>query len=385
MHLLIRLDSLAHPRAGIGYYTENLVRTLIKEHPDLKVTGYFRGQLLEGAALQALLDDAGPSGGTGSALRLPISVRLKSWLRAVPGAYPARQAWVDWRSRPLVKAVGADLYHEPNYIPMPFEGPTVITVHDVSHIRCPEYHPRERVAYLNRYLPPALEKADQIITVSEFVRTELMDLYPQYAHKITAIHLGVEDVFHPRSADETTPILQKWGLAHGGYLFSSATLEPRKNIAGLVRAYQSLPDTLKAATPLVLSGGKGWKNHELEQLVTRATSGAGRVVLTGRVSRSDLAHLMAGCKLFAFPSFYEGFGLPIAEAKASGVPVLTSDRGAMKEVAGQGAILVDPEEFSEALKTALLSHGENSKDQTAYSWTKTACLTKGVYERAIAR
>lgn len=383
MHLLIRLDSLVHPRAGIGYYTENLVRTLTQKHPDLKVTGYYRGQILEGDALQALLDDTGPAGNAGSALSLPLGVRLKSWLRAVPGAYPARQAWVDWRSRPLVKAVGADLYHEPNYIPMPFDGPTVITVHDVSHIRCPEYHPRERVAYLNRYLPPALEKADQIITVSEFVRSELIDLYPQYAHKITAIHLGVEDIFHPRSADETTSVLQKWGLAHGEYLFSSATLEPRKNLAGLVKAYQMLPDAIKAKTPLVLAGGKGWKNQELEQLVTRAASGAGKVVLTGRVSRLDLAHLMAGCKLLAFPSFYEGFGLPIAEARASGVPVLTSNRGAMKEVAGEGAILVNPEEFSGALEAALSGSITHHESPMRYSWAKTAVLTKGVYEHAL--
>ncbi|MGQ9426876.1 glycosyltransferase family 4 protein [Gilvimarinus sp. F26214L] len=387
MKLLIRLDSLIHPRTGIGYYTEHLLRELYRSHPKVEIGGaWYHGRALRGDAIHTLLEEgevreeasvpSGPIFGTG------IVARLKPFLRSVPGVYRGRQAYLEWQASRKSRLPPADLYHEPNYIPLPYKGPNVLTVHDMSHVRFPQYHPQERVAFLDRCLPEAVKKASHIITVSEFARQELCEIHPEAEGKTTAVHNGVDDDFRPRDSAETAPTLEQWGLVHGSYILSVATLEPRKNLPALVRAYRALPTSLRRDVPLVLAGGKGWKNRELEQLVSGLDEA--RVILTGRVSKTDLVRLVSGAKLFAYPSFYEGFGLPVAEARASGVPVLTSDRGATKEIAGSDTFLVNPEsDFSDELRAALEWSDSHIPEIHRFSWSDTAARTVDVYNRII--
>lgn len=374
MKLLIRLDSLVHPRTGIGYYTENLVRTLRDSAPDVQMTGYYHGRLIEHEDLPSILDDVGDRQGSGQGW----AARVRPVIRGIPGAYAARQRLLGWRGAQKVRHLGADVYHEPSSIPITFSGPMVLTVHDMSHVRFPQHHPVKRVAFLNRYLPQAVQRARHIITDTEFTRRELCDLFPRAVDKVTAIHLGVDSDFRPRNASETAPVLSKWNLKHGEYLLSAATLEPRKNLTGLVQAYKQLPAGIRQQLPLVLVGGKGWKYREFEKLLAGLDARDGAVILTGRISRTDLTRLMSGARLFAYPSFYEGFGLPIAEARASGVPVLTSDRGAMQEVAGNDAILVDPLSFTAELRSALESDALTVTPYR-YSWDETARKTAEIY------
>ncbi|MCG7199137.1 glycosyltransferase family 4 protein [Marinobacter pelagius] len=388
--LLIGLDSLAAPRTGIGYYTEHLISELMASEREYRIEGVFQGRLLDAQAMSALIDQPesiGPSGnpdeGGGNSLKRRLISGLKPVIRSIPGAYQARQYVRNVRFRRGLGGIENCLYHEPNYIPLEIPCPTVLTVHDMSHLRHPEYHPRERVAYLDKYLPGAVRSASHIITVSEFTRRELCHFFPEAEGKTTAIHLGVDDIFRTRGAAETKQVLADWGLEHGGYIFSAATLEPRKNLAGLVRAYSSLPSALKRAFPLVLAGGEGWKNHELKSLLARQDNKDHRIILTGRLPRSSLATLMSGARLFVYPSFYEGFGLPIAEARASGVPVMTSDRGATKEVAGKDALLIDPEDFGDALQEALDSE-IRPVEVYRYSWADTARKTAEIYRRVFA-
>ncbi|MGF2735327.1 glycosyltransferase family 4 protein [Marinobacter sp. DUT-1] len=388
--LLIGLDSLVAPRTGIGYYTEHLISELMASGCTYRIEGIFHGRLLDINEMSALIDQPesiGPPGNSGeggeNSLKRRLVSGLKPVIRSIPGAYQARQYLRNVRFRRGLGDTENCLYHEPNYIPLDVPCPTVLTVHDMSHIRHPEYHPRERVAYLNKYLPGAVRNARHIITVSEFTRRELCHFFPEAESKTTAIHLGVDDIFRVRSAAETENVLAEWGLEHGGYIFSAATLEPRKNLAGLVRAYSSLPSALKRAFPLVLAGGEGWKNQELKSLLARQDNKDCRIILTGRLPRSSLAALMSGARLFVYPSFYEGFGLPIAEARASGVPVMTSDRGATKEVAGKDAALIDPEDFGDALQKALDTEARPI-EVYRYSWADTARKTAEIYRCAFA-
>lgn len=382
MKLLVRLDSLVHPRTGIGYYTEHLVRHLVNDHPDCEVTGLYMGQLVRGQALINLLDAnegvARPYverlGGLGKVLDT-----VRPFVRGIPGAYAMRQKLHDARAERVMGAKGWDIYHEPSFIPLRSQVPTVVTIHDLSHIRFPEYHPTERVKFLDKHLGQAIRDARHIITVSEFTKTEVCHFYPEAEGKITAIPLGVDPIFKPRSVLETAETLEKWQLDYDNYILSVATQEPRKNLAGLIRAYLDLPEEVRLKTPLVLVGGKGWRSKEFLNLLDFARKKNGRIVVTGRVNRLQLAELVSGCHLFAYPSFYEGFGLPIAEALASGARVLTSNYGAMREVAGNNSVLVDPSDFSRDLYECLIDPPE-VRTSALKSWGGVASDTATIYQ-----
>jgi alpha-1,3-rhamnosyl/mannosyltransferase len=153
--------------------------------------------------------------------------------------------------------------------------------------------------------------------------------------------LGVDTQFRPRSRGETEATLARHGLRHQGYLLSVGSAEPRKNLEGLLEACRALPRQLLEAYPLVLAGGEGWHNERLRERIA-AGSAEGWLRPLGYVADGDLPLLYAGARGFIFVSFYEGFGLPVLEAMASGVPVLGSSSGAVGEVLGGAGLLVDP-------------------------------------------
>lgn len=235
-----------------------------------------------------------------------------------------------------------EVYHEPNYVPIRYDVPVVVTIHDLSWLRHPETHPRDRVRWLERGMPRVVERAAAIIVDSEFVRQEVtagLDVAPA---RVRAIHLGVSGEFRPRGELETRAVLQALDLAHGGYVLSVGTIEPRKNVGHVLAAYARLPEALRNRYPLVVAGAGGWRAADLERDL-HALAAAGRIRFLGNVPDADLPALYAGAAAFVFASKYEGFGLPPLEAMASGVPALVSDRASLPEVVGDAAWLIDPE------------------------------------------
>jgi len=246
--------------------------------------------------------------------------------------------------------VGA-VYHEPNYILKPYDGPTIVNCHDLSHLLFPEHHPAERVRYLDRNLEKSLRKATRIITLSDFVRQEVLNTFAFDPANVVTVPVGVDDRFRPQGVQGTQDIMARNGLEHGRYILSVATIEPRKNLHGLVRAFMRLPAHLRAAYPLVLCGASGWHESHMEQSLN-ALAREGSIRRLGYIHEADLPGLYAGAAAFAFPSFYEGFGLPPLEAMASGTPVLASATGSILEVVGDAGLLVDPHD-DEALTEGL--------------------------------
>ena len=241
-----------------------------------------------------------------------------------------------------VRRHAIDVYHEPNYVPIRYDVPVVVTLHDLSWLRYPETHPRDRVRWLERGMPRVVERAAAIIVDSEFVRQEVLGSLGAAPARVRAIHLGVSQEFRPRGEPETRGVLQALDLAHGGYVFSVGTIEPRKNVGHVLAAYARLPEDLRARYPLVIAGAQGWRAADLERELHSLAAG-GRIRFLGDVSDADLPVLYSGAAAFVFASKYEGFGLPPLEAMASGVPALVSDRASLPEVVGEAAWPIDPE------------------------------------------
>lgn len=240
-----------------------------------------------------------------------------------------------------LKKVKHGLFHGPNYFVPKSNLASVVTIHDLSVYRHPEWHPKTRIERVKKDIPLAIKRANLVLTDSEATKLEVMQEFSLNQDQVCAIPLGVDDSFHPRSEAELAPILAQFGLTMNAYSFFVSTIEPRKNLIHLLAAYSKLPLEMRLRWPLVLVGSPGWQSDDIHQAIVKAQKESWLIYL-GFVEQSYMPMLYAGCRLFTYPSWYEGFGLPIAEAMASGVPVLTSNCSSMPEVANGAAMLVEP-------------------------------------------
>ena len=281
-------------------------------------------------------------------------------------------------------------YFEPTYLPFRTTLPTVITVHDLSHLRHPETHPAARVRQFERKLPAAIERAAGILTPSAFTRHEVIEVFGVPPERVVATPLGVDAAFFPRSRDETAAVLGPLALTHGRYFLAVGTLEPRKNLTTTLDAHARLPQRVRAGYPLVVAGMSGWLNDAISRRLEAARA-RGDVMLLGHVGDEQLPLLYAGAAMLAYPSLYEGFGLPPLEAMASGVPVAVSDRASLPEVVGDAGILVEPHDV-ERLTTAMFRIVEDqafADDLAArgiaraktFTWARCAALTMERWEQ----
>ena len=333
MRVILNIASLKYPLTGIGHYTQALLSGLHEDERIAEVLCFAGSKLVRLSDATSLLSP--------SVARRQKTDGLRRFVRGLPGAYQLRSRMGNvFFHRACRRLVGKALYHETNFILRPFDGISLTTVHDLSPMHYPRYHPPERVRYLENELPKTLARATHIITDSQFVRGELISLLGVAAERITAIPLGVGSQYRPRGAEETRKILDFYHLRHGQYLLAVATLEPRKNLPGLITAYTRLPVFLRKRFPLVLVGGRGWKSFKLEETIS-CLEVKGEIRRLGYLPAEHLPCVYSGAGAFAFPSFYEGFGLPPLEAMASGVPVLTAGNTALVEVVGDAGILVE--------------------------------------------
>lgn len=351
------VDALAPKPGGIGRYTWELCKGL-ERRTDLGPINYFgRGRLLDDPSV--LLRGEPP---------FSRPNRLKRWLNT--------------------RRLTSSLVHSPNYFLPDFCETGVITVHDLSVFRYPETHPADRVAAFERDFHSSLSRASHIITDTHTVRSELIDDYGVAPEIVTAIHLGVDPSFQPRTGDASAAALGKWGLKAGSYGLCVSTLEPRKNIAELLVSWRALPRALRDRHPLVLCGGAGWRNDALHELV-RAGVAEQWLHFLGFVDEEVLPQLYAGAALFIYPSNYEGFGLPPLEAMASGVPAMVANRSCLPEVCGTAARYFDPSDaagFIAALETNLVDEDWRAAATRAgierareFSWQRCIDRTVEVY------
>lgn len=370
MRVILAVDAIFPPLTGIGRYALELANGLAASGELDALRYYLHGRWLDAppgprpaqAGMAADSDVQAVAGGGDSGLDTFRDSGRGSWLAQarvqlarVPLAVRLYAAVAPRVAQVRLRRYADHLFHAPNFILPPFAGPSVATVHDLSTVLYPEFHPAARVALMQGALPQTMARATRIITPSEAVRAELISHYSLAPERVQAIPMGVDAAFAPRSPAALAPVLGRHGLNADGYLLCVATLEPRKNIGRLLDAYLALPSALRARYPLVLAGAPGWHSEELTRRIA-ALASKGQVRRLGYVAEGELPALYAGARVFVFPALYEGFGLPVLEAMASGVPVVTSDCSSLPEVAGDAALLVAPQDtggLRRALERAL--------------------------------
>lgn len=248
----------------------------------------------------------------------------------------------------------AEVSHFFNFcIPPGVSGKKVVTIHDMAFRRYPKTVRFRTKMLLRFHLKRTIKRADAIVAVSEFTKQEILHFYHVPEETVFVVPNGVDlTIFHPNySQDEVEQVKRSYGIS-GEYFLYLGTLEPRKNLLRLIEAYQKLQQERKEAIPkLVLAGGKGWKDQKIFQAAEQLER-KGDLLFTGYIKDKEVPLLIKGASVFCFPSLYEGFGMPVLEAMACGTPVLTSNRTALAEVAGEAAVTVNPESV-EALKEGL--------------------------------
>lgn len=228
--------------------------------------------------------------------------------------------------------------------------PKLAVIHDLVYLLQPEYVPESHQAFLKSIVGQALQQATAIVVNSHSTKNDIVEAYAYDGAKIKVIPPAVDHVqYQPTDREQIDTAKKKYGIK-GDYLLFLSTLEPRKNVAGIIKAYKLLSPELRDKYRLVLAGKKGWLDEEIEDLCEQMGE---QVIRTGRVDSEDKAALYSGARLFTFPSAYEGFGMPILEAMACGVPVITSNTSSMPEVAGDAAILVDPSDTHDILQAVI--------------------------------
>lgn len=349
--------------------------------------------------LALALHDLAPSAG----LQLSLYANRQPWgqlppaLAAVPRLHAPMndKLWRLWllAGAPLPGIPGAsDVVHGADVIVPHSAAPAVITVHDLTPYRFPDFHTRLNRTFLRAAFPVMARRAAAIIAVSEATRRDLVNLVGVDAGKITRIYEGVNrEIFTPLPVDAARAQIAPALGFEGPYLLALGTLEPRKNLATLLRAYTALP---ASAPPLVLAGAQGWGDTGLTQVLDKLDLRR-RVFLPGRMPDQLLSALYAGAEAFVYPSFYEGFGLPVLEAMTCGAPVITSNCSSLPEVTGDAAILIDPTD-SDALTAALTlviqtpelrAHMRTLGLQQAqqFSWRSAAQQTIDLYRHVAGR
>jgi glycosyltransferase involved in cell wall biosynthesis len=364
--------TLTPGRTGVGYYTEHLLQHLARE---VEATG---DELV--VVSNQPIDTEQP---------LPPHVRVHAGHR-----FPIRIGWMQLRAARALEALAPDVAHFTNgMVPAGSAVSTVVTIHDMSLRLYPQCHPIRRLLLNRPLMQVAMRRASAIVTVSHSTRRDLLRLHALSPDRVSVVHEAASPAFRPiRDRVRLDTIRAKYGLPDRFILYVG-TIEPRKNLGRLIDAFAR---ARSAGIPheLVCVGPYGWSSRDLAGRIARLGLSS-HVHFTGYVPFDDLPVIYNLGEFFVFPSLYEGFGLPVVEAMASGTPVLTANTSSLVEIAGDGAETVDPTNTEaladairrlatdEALRRDLAERGwQRSR---AFSWSQTAKEMLAVYQRAAGK
>jgi len=371
---------LVPPRAGIGQYTYHLIKALARVEPAHEYVVMYpsltRSLRVREAPVFAEKCVRVVSEGR---LRF-LWFRARRKLRRKLGMGP-----------PVERSIGSfDVYHATNYVftHAVKRARRVVTIHDMTLMLFPEWHPRARVDSMANEIVRSLEIADHILADSTSTKDDIVKQCGIRSERITVVPLAADQSFRPLPIMDVQKALSDWGLVREGYLLFMGTIEPRKNLLRLLQAVELAGNR---TGPLVIAGADGWGSDEIASRI-QSLRRAGRLTYLGYVPDNVRPALINGARGFVYPSLYEGFGLPVLEAMACGVPVLASNVSSLPEVVGDAGLMVDPCDVDaiarsmvrlwedEALRRELSVRGLERAG--GFSWEKTASQTLSAYARA---
>ena len=370
--LLVNAVPMVNVNTGIGRYLRCLYAEMERAYGDRLEIGYF-----DGVKVSSMMP-----GGPSNLNRWTKGIDL-FWRMPVYPALIARLAFHFAREAIFLRCSrNFEIYHEAGFFPFGVSSrlKTVFTLCDLSLIRFPQYHPRERVLYSRLFFKRRMNTADHFLTISEFAAREMQEILHIDSKKITVTHLAHDsNIFYPRSREEVGFFLKRHALPERYFLFVGSG-DPRKNM-------DVIPAALEKAgleVPLVVVGWSGWSGGGV----------SGRMIPLGYVSDEDLAKAYSGALAMIFPSSYEGFGLPVLEAMACGCPVVTTREASLPEVAGDGAIFMkDPHDVNDlarilgdltddpAMRQRFVDEG--LVRARGFSWEETARRTFETFEAVL--
>jgi glycosyltransferase involved in cell wall biosynthesis len=330
MHIGIDYTAAVRQVGGIGRYTRNLIRALARLDRQNRYTLFIAGGW-------SRTEGSGRWPANFRLRRVPISDR---WLHIL---------WQRLRLPVPIQVVTGhvDLFHSPDFVLPPVRGTSaIVTVHDLSFLRVPECFVPGFRQYLEKAVSRAVHRAQRVLADSESTRQDLIELMSVEPDRVNVLYPGVESRFRPIQDVEILDMVRDRYRLPAKFILGLGTLQPRKNFEGLIEAFRRLLTTETERGPstrdvcLVIVGDKGWMYEEILALPERMGLTA-RVHITGFVADKDLPAIYNLASVFAFPSRYEGFGLPLLEAMACGTPVVAADNSSLPEVVGDAGLLVD--------------------------------------------
>lgn len=355
---------LAHQLEGFGHYTNEILSRMVSAHPDDRFDFYFDRRF-------------------DSAYLYSHNVRGRTLFP--PARHPVLfYLWYQVSLRRALMKRPPDVFFSPDgFTPIGLEIPSVITIHDVAHRPFPHGIPPVQQRYYDHFMPRFIREARRIITVSEFSKAEIQKYYEVDASRIDVIYNGVGPEYTPLSEAARAEVREKYAQGAPYFLFIGA-IHPRKNVAGLIRAYTAFRNRGGADLKLVIVGRRSWDFADVDEAVAQSPFRKD-IVFTGYVPMQDLAQITASAFALCYISLYEGFGLPVAEAMQCGVPVIVTADSAQAEVAGSAGLVVnamEPESAADAM-TRLVNDSSLYTElkasglarSTLFSWDTAAAAT----------
>jgi glycosyltransferase involved in cell wall biosynthesis len=312
-----------------------------------------------------------------------FSDNIKAQIIPPPARHPVLfTTWFELSLPFVLNKYRPDIFISPDgFCSIRYRGKTLLIIHDLAYLHFPESIPGNQLQYYRKYMPLFIRRADQIVAISEATAADIERVGGVEAQsKTTVVYNGTRQVFQPLNTTEIRDARQKWTGGRPYFLFVGA-LQPRKNIARLLKAYELFRSSSSENIPLVLAGRMAWNSSELKNAID-SSAYRSDIILPGHIEESEINLLVGSAMAQVYVSLLEGFGLPVVEAFQAGVPVITSNISSMAEIGADAAYLVSPleiEEIADAMKSIAsnpeLRHSlilKGLEKAKAYNWDKTA-------------
>ncbi|MCO5258804.1 MAG: glycosyltransferase family 4 protein [Crocinitomicaceae bacterium] len=328
MRIAINTRMLLPKMEGFGWYTYELAKRLAENHPEHEFYFFFDRPFDK---------------------KFIFSKNVTPVVLYPPARHPILfYLWFEWAVKWALKKHKIDLFFSPDgYVCLGTNTPQVATIHDLNFAHNKNDLPKVVLNYLDYYFPKFAQKATKIITVSNYSKEDIVNTYKIDPQKITVIWNGASPIYQPIEAEVQQKIRDKYTAGKDYFLFVGS-IHPRKNLKRLIQAYNEFKRQTQSTTKLVIVGEALWRNESFNLLVDASIKSD--VIFTGHLPLQELAFIMASAKLFTYIPYFEGFGIPLAEAMRCGTPILSGNLTSLPEVAGNAAEYCNPFDVDEIAK-----------------------------------